>query len=214
MDIRQKEIQRLKEIKRKKDLTKEDLEFLYNIHYHITDNDTYNEAKSMIIKRDKLEDLAIIFDCSKDQIGFNEYELKEGREFKYFEALYSLHHIKIKGYEELERISFPEYINGSIEISGIDVIRYKQFSKDIKGEFVLKDTMYMEDVKLPEKISYSLKMRKLEKCQNVRFPKKIYGALSINKLQTLDGIIVPKEFECTSIIGNYKPEDFKQKVKK
>lgn len=214
MDIRKKEIQKLREIKRKKDLTKEDLEFIYNIHYHITDNDVYNEAKSMTLKRDKIEDLAIIFDCSKDQIGFNEYELKEGKEFKYFEAMYTLRHIKIKGYEELERITFPEYFNGSIEISGVDEIRYKQFSKDVKGELVLKDAKYMEDVFLPEKISFALKMRKLEQCKNVKFPRKIYGAVSIDKLKTLDGIIIPEDFEYTSVIGSLSKDDFKTKVKR
>lgn len=211
MDIRQKEIQRLKEIKRKKDLTKEDLEFLYNIHYHITDNDVYNEAKSMTLKRDKLEDLTVIFNCSKDQIGFNEYELKEGKEFKYFETMYVLQHIKINGYAELEKITFPEYINGSIEISGVDDIRYKQFSKDIKGELVLKDTKYMEDVFLPEKISYALKMRRLENCKNVKFPKSVYGPLIINKLKSLKGVIVPQDFSYTSIAGTLTEEDFKEK---
>lgn len=214
MDIKQKEIQKLKEIKVKKDLTKEDLEFLYNIHHHITDNDTYNEAKSMRLKRDKVEDLSIIFDCSKDQIGFNEYELKEGKEFKYFEALYTLQHIKIRGYEELERITFPEYFNGSIEISGIDDIRYKQFSKNVKGEIVLKDTRFMEDTTLPEKISYTLKARKLEKCANVRFPKYVYGAMFLNNLKTLDGIIVPEEMDYKSVIGSFTVEDFKTKCKK
>ena len=214
MDVRQKEIQKLKDIKRKKDLTKEDLEFLYNIHSHITDNDVYNEARSIILKRDKIEDLSIIFNCSKDQIGFNEYELKDGKELKYFEALYSLQHIKIKGYEELEKITFPEYFNGSIEISGVDDIRYKQFSKDVKGEFVLKDTKYMTDVILPNKISIALKMRKLEKCENVKFPKYVYGAIIMNKLESLDGIIVPEDYQYTSIVSKFSKEDLKQKVKK
>lgn len=218
MDIRQTEIQRLKDIKRKKNLTKEDLEFLYNIHYHIKDNDVYNEAKSMILKRDKVEDLSVIFNCSKDQIGFNEYELKEGKELKYFEALYALQHTKIKGYEELEQITFPDYFNGSIEISGVDDIRYKQFSKNVKGEIVLKDTKYMEDVVLPEKISFALKMRKLEKCTNVKFPKSIYGNLIMNKLETLDGIIIPENFEYNSVSSKFSKEDLigksKQKIKK
>ena len=168
----------------------------------------------MILKRDKAEDLSIIFNCSKDKIGFNEYELKEGKEFKYFEAIYALSHVKIKGYEELERISFPEYFSGSIEISGVDVIRYKQFSKHVKGEVVLKDTKYMENVILPEKISYSLRMRKLEKCKNVKFPKNIYGALSINNLKDLDGIIVPEDFNYTSIVGKQTIEKKKKKVRK
>lgn len=214
MDIRQKEIQRLKEIKRKKDLSKEDLEFLYNIHYHITDNDVYNEVRSMILKRDKVEDLSIIFNCSKDLIGFDEYELKDGKEFKYFEAMYALRHIKIKGYEELERISFPEYFSGSIEISGVEDIRYKQLSKDVKGEIVLKDTKTMEDVILPDKISYSLKMKNLEKCSNVTFPKSVFGIINISKLKTLDGIVIPQDFEYNNIIGTFTKDDFKTKVKK
>ena len=214
MDIRTKEIQRLKEIKAKKELTREDLEFLYNIHYHITDNDVYNEARRMVLERNKLEDLAYIFDCSTDKIGFNEAELKEGKELVYFESLYSLQHVKIKGYEEFDRITFPEYFNGSIDVIGIEEMNYKQFPKTIKGEINMKDTKHMENTILPEKITYSLKLRNLETCKNVIFPRNIYGALIIGKLKELNGIIVPVDFKYNSISGNFKEEDFKAKCKK
>ena len=216
MDIRQKEIQRLKEIKRKTDLTKEDLEFIYNIHSHITDNDVYNAARLMTTKRDKAEDLAIIFDCTKDEIGFNEGEFKDGKVLKYFESSNTLHHIKIRGEEELNKINFPEYINGSIDIMNVKIIHNLKFSKDFKGELNIKDTIFMDNIVLPEKISLSLRMRRLNRCNRVIFPKNIYGPLMIDSLESLDGITIPSDFDYTKIVGKLSLDDFKakQKVKK
>lgn len=192
---------RLEKIKNKKDLTQNDLKFLYNyddevLEKSFLDESTQKEVNEILKNRDRYEDYSIIYNCPKDKIGlFSEETIKEildGRNFVFYHGGSPYSQISVSGNKEMEKINFPDYMIGRIYTKNIDALENKKLPNTMNGQIFMNDIKYMKNIEMPR---YSLwtQLTQVKKCDNVKFQSIIAGPLMMNELVEANDTEFPEE---------------------
>lgn len=174
-----------------RELTKEELIFLYEINGKISgfgykNDPRINEIKA---KRDKRKDLSFILNCESLQIGLTENDLYKSQ-LKYYEG-------GINWWPEYEKMSklgfnFPDYIGGSIYLSVLDTGKRLKLPKSISGSLQLFDVTTARGLILPQNIGEDLDLPDLNKANELILPKNIGRNLYLSNLTTLRGLTLPE----------------------
>ncbi len=175
----------------KRELTKEELVFLYEINSKIL-GFGYKEdprIKEIKAKRDKRKDLSFILNCESSQIGLTENDLYKSQ-LKYYEG-------GINWWPEYEKMSklgfnFPDYIGGSIYLSVLDTGKRLKLPKSISGSLQLFDVTTARGLILPQNIGEDLDLPDLNKANGLILPKNIGRNLYLSNLTTLRGLTLPE----------------------
>ena len=125
---------------KKRDLTRDELTFLYEIDDNISGFGYKDDPRIAEIKneRDKRKDLSFVFDCLPSQIGFTKEELYNNQ-LVYYEGSIFLY-----DYNELieHNIQLPKYISGSLCLDFLTSAEGLVLPKSIGG------FLYLQNLKL------------------------------------------------------------------
>ena len=174
----------------KDDLTNEELLFLYEIEDEIegfgySRDPRIDEIKK---KRDKIKDLIVALDCTKEEIATTKEEALKGN-IKYYDG-----HLFLANYETGEGIKLPEIVTGSIYLSELKNAGGIKLPKIIGGSLYLDNLTNAEDLILPDEIRLGLVLKKLSSAKGVKFPNKV-GFINLSGLTSSDGLNLPTVIE-------------------
>lgn len=195
----------------KRELTKEELIFLYEINGKISGfgYDEDSRIKEILEKRNKRKDLAIIFNCDESQVGLTEYDLYK-RELVYYEG-----DIESQQYEKLRQLNFnpPNYVKGTLYLDDFETAEGLVLPEIIDGDLWLRYLVTAKGLTLPQSISGDLLLLRLTSAKDLTFPQSIGGTLCFGSLTTNEGLVLPKTIgrelnidELTSLVGITLPE--------
>ena len=171
------------------ELTKEELRFLYETDEQIIDPQN-KEIMSVIQEirqtRNKAKDLAYLFDCSEEEIGFKPTDLTRQLVYYYELANY------ICDTEELPKYVFlPKIWKGSIDLSKLTSSKDLKLPERINGSLDLRSITNPEYLILPKYIGDDLFLNSLTTAKNLKFPEHIGGRLNLHSLTTAEGLSLP-----------------------
>jgi hypothetical protein len=154
-----------KRVKKGFNLSKEELRFLYEIDDEIEcfgwqDDPRIEEIRE---KRDMREDLAFIFECSKEEISLNKEEALSGG--------IRLHY-------------------GDLNLRKVKSAKGLELPKEIIGRLCLGFLKSAEGLKLPEKVE-SLELSSLESAEGLKLPEKA-EIIRLNSLKSAEGLELPE----------------------
>ena len=172
-----------------KELTKEDLRFIYEIDEKIEGFGYKKDPRieEIIKKRNIRKDLAKVFDCREDQISLTKEEaLKGDIKFHYGD-------LDLSSLTSAEGLELPEEIGGSLDLSGLTSAKGLKLPKKIGGYLNLYSLTSAEGLEFPEEIGGSLYLNSLTSAKGLKLPKKIGGYLNLNSLTSAEGLELPEE---------------------
>ena len=174
----------------KRDLTKEELIFLYEINDKITGfgYDKDQRINEILDKRNKRKDLSIVLNCDLRQIGFTEDDLFNNQ------LVYYYGNIDFQDYETLKLLNYnlPNYIRGWLDLEGLTSCEGLILPKSIGDYLDLRGLKMVDRLVLPEKIGGYLDLHRLTFAKELILPKEIGGTLDLSKLTSADRLIMPK----------------------
>lgn len=203
-----KRLDELYKNRKDRELTKEDLTFLYEINESIVSFvDTRDPRIAKLKKgRNKREDLAIVFDCKPEEIGLEKDDLYNNQlvfydNFIIYNNMYNemrangFHLPKIVRYgvilphvKDPEGLILPEYVGGTLALPSIE-----------RGYGLV----------LPKKCSF-IDLSGLKTGFGVTFPDSVY-CMDLNNLETLIGVNFPKSCSTITYHGvDYTLEEAKE----
>jgi len=141
-----------KKVKANQELTKEDLIFLYEINEKIQGFGYQEDLRIEEIRktRDLKQDLANIFNCSKNQISTTKEEALKGDIKYHYGSLY------LEGLTSAKDLKLPESIGGNLDLSGLTSAKDLKLPESIGGYLDLRGLTSAKDLKLPESIGGNL----------------------------------------------------------
>ena len=172
---------------RKEELTKEELEFLYEIDEKIEGFGYKKDPriKEIQAKRNKRKDLAYIFECKENEVALTKAELRNNK------------CIVTYGFdldeEDIDYIKDLKYFKGDLYLSDLTSAEGLVLPKEIGGSLYLWGLTSAEGLVLPEKIGNFLELGSLTSAENLVLPKKIGGDLNLSDLTNAEGLALPKE---------------------
>ena len=174
----------------KRELTKEELIFLYEINETIScfgydEDPRIEEIKE---KRDKKKDLSIALNCEPLQIGLNENDLLKNQLVYYDDYIGKLH------YEELLERNYhlPMYVNSDVSLYGITERDGLFLPKKVFGDLNLSYLTNIDDLEFPEEVSKTLFLNNVKVIKNAKLPKKIGWSLILSSLSSVERLIMPE----------------------
>ena len=174
----------------KRELTKEELIFLYEINDKITGfgYDKDQRINEILDKRNKRKDLSIVLNCDLRQIGFTEDDLFNNQ------LVYYYGNIDFQDYETLKLLNYnlPNYIRGWLDLEGLTSCEGLILPKSIGDYLDLRGLKMVDRLVLPEKIGGYLDLHRLTFAKELILPKEIGGTLDLSKLTSADRLIMPK----------------------
>ncbi len=208
-----------KKNQRKEDLTKEELRFLYEVDNSIQGFGYEDDPRIKEIKdtRNAKKDLAFVFNCKKEQIGFTKEEALSGNCVFYYgdlilSDLTSTKGLKLpkrmggslilSGLTSAEGLVLPKTIGGSLILSGLTSAEGLVLPKTIGGFLNFNSLTNAENLVLPETIGKSLYLSSLTSAKDLVLPKKIGGSLILNNITSAEGLILPEIVEYNIYLGN------------
>ena len=163
---------------KKRNLTREELLFIYEINGKISSFGFERDPRieEIIEKRDKRTDLTIALNCSLSEIGLTEAELIK-HQLIYYEGDIRDHH-----YEILKDLKY-------------------NLPKIIKGNVILSNLTSTNDLVLPHIIGGSLYLNGLANADGLEFPKSIGGSLTLAGLKSAKNLLLPEIIGGDLILG-------------
>ena len=189
----------------KRELTKNELKFLYEIDDKISGFGYRNDPriKEIIEKRDKRTDLTIALDCKPNEIGIGISELFNNK-LVYYEG-----DIDSESYRKLKKLNFdlPEYLSGSLILylfEPIDELDELVFPKSISDAFYLWLSKPSDDLNLilPKNIGGNFNLIGLKSPRNLILPQNIGHDLILNYFESAEGVILPKNMSGSVDLNN------------
>ena len=199
-----------KKVKRKEELTKEELRFLYELDDKVEGFGYEKDPRieEIILKRDWKEDIASVLGCSKEEISDNKQDILDGKDIKYFRgSLYLRHLTDVKGLKLPEIISgdlylshlrsaaglkLPKTINGGLYLNNLRSAEGLVFPEAINGDLDLSGLETAEGLTLPETINGCLFLESLESAKGLTLPETINGSLDLSGLESAEGLVLPE----------------------
>ena len=174
----------------KDDLSKEELLFLYEIEderegFGYSRDPRIDEIKK---KRDKIKDLTVALDCTKEEIATTKEEALKGN-IKYYDG-----HLFLANYETGEKLKLPEIVTGTIYLNRLTNANNIILPKIIGGSLYLDNLTYTDGLILPTSISLGLFLRKLPRAKGVKLPSKV-GFINLSGLTSSEGLNLPEIIE-------------------
>ena len=193
------------------ELSIDELRFLYEIDSKIEGFGYEEDPRIKEIKsnRDNCEDLAKIFNCTKDEISDDKNDVLSGKKLVYFYGDLDLEELataeglvlpeKIGGYLDLsgltsaEGLILPKEIGGTLRLNSLTSAEGLVFPKEIGGALCLNSLTSAENLILPEELGSDLCLNSLTSAEGLVMPKEIGGTLYLNSLTSAVGLVMPKE---------------------
>jgi hypothetical protein len=193
-----------------KELTKEDLRFIYEIDEKIKGFGYKKDSRieEIIKKRNIRKDLAKVFDCQEDQISLTKEEALKGDVKFHYGDLDLSRLTSAKGLKLPEKIGgslylssltsakglkLPEKIGGSLDLNSLTSVKGLKLPEKIGGGLYLDSLTSAEGLKLPEEIGGGLDLRRLTSAEGLKLPEKIGGYLDLHSLTSAKGLKLPEE---------------------
>ena len=195
----------------KRELTKEELTFLYELNDKILGFGYREDSRISEIKngRDKRKDLSIALSCDESQIGMTRDDLFKNQLVYYDSYIY------FSDYKKLLELNYklPEYVYGSIDLDELvspvglklpksigGVLNLKclrsaiglTFPEYVGGSLFLNSLKSGEGVVLPKSIGGDLKLLKITSVRGLTLPQSVDGILYLNSLKSVEGLILPE----------------------
>ena len=200
-----------RKVKKGIELSVDELRFLYEIDSEIEGFGYRKDPRIKEIKsnRDNYEDLAKIFNCTKDEISDDKNDVLSGKKLVYFYGDLDLEELataeglvlpeKIGGYLDLsgltsaEGLILPKEIGGTLRLNSLTSAEGLVFPKEIGGALCLNSLTSAENLILPEELGSDLCLNSLTSAEGLVMPKEIGGTLYLNSLTSAVGLVMPKE---------------------
>ena len=179
------------------ELSIDELRFLYEIDSKIEGFGYEEDPRIKEIKsnRDNCEDLAKIFNCTKDEISDDKNDVLSGKKLVYFYGDLDLEELATA-----EGLVLPEKIGGYLYLGVLTTAEGLTFPKEFGGSLFLRGLTTAEGLVLPEKIGGGLYLEGLTTAEGLVLPEKIGGGLYLEGLTTVDGLMLPENFDLDNLI--------------
>lgn len=189
-------------------LTVEELRFLYEVDREINGFGYEKDPRiqEIIRERNFKEDLALIFDCSLDEISDDVGDVLGGKsitcfygdlnlEFLYPNLIsfpsYVLGNLSIYGLTNIKDITFSNYVKGYLDLSTINTIEGCIFPNYVGGDFLLNNADFIRNSVLSNYVGGDFYSSWAMDLRNVDFPEIIEGNLYLNNLTNTENVRLP-----------------------
>ena len=171
-----------------KELTKEDLKFIYETDENIKGFGYQKDSRiEEIIKRNMKKDLAKALDCREDQISLTKEEALKG------DVKFHYGNLDLSSLKSAEGLKLPEEIGGDLNLIRLTSAEGLKLPKEIGGGLNLHSLTSAEGLKLPEKIGGNLNLGHLTSAEGLKLPEKIDGGLYLNSLTSAKSLKLPEK---------------------
>lgn len=194
---------------RKEELTKEELEFLYEIDEKIEGFGYKKDPriKEIQAKRNKRKDLAYIFECKENEVALTKAELRNNKcivayEFeldeKDIDYIKNLKYFKgdlyLNDLTSTEDLVLPKKVSGDLYLDKLTSAEGLVLPEEIGRDLILSGLTSSEDLVLPEKIGRDFDLYNLTSAEGLVLPKEIGGALYLMGLTSAEGLVLPESY--------------------
>ncbi len=188
-----------RKVKKGIELSVDELRFLYEIDSEIEGFGYRKDPRIKEIKsnRDKYEDLAKIFNCTKDEISDDKNDVLSGKKLVYFHGDLDLEELTTA-----EGLVLPEKIGGYLDLRGLTSAEGLVLPKEIGGTLYLNSLTSAEGLVFPKEIGEALYLNSLTSAENLILPEKLGSDLGLNSLTSAASLIMPKEIGGTLYLNS------------
>ena len=181
-----------KKFKNNKELSKEELIFLYEIDEKIEGFGYEKDSRIFEIKlyRNITDDLALIFGCESHQVANSSYKVNENTLLYYGD--FDLYYLKNNCYLE-----FPEIVLGNIDLSDLESFELLELPKKLNGDLILSSLENIYRLILPRDMNGNILLCSIETLNELVLPTNFKGNIYLDKLTKASGVQFPK-----SMIGD------------
>ena len=172
----------------KKELTKEDLRFIYEIDRKIEGFGYEKDPRILEISKNRnmRQDLAKVFDCDEEEIGLTLEDLKKENKLKVF-----IGDLDLRSLESAEGLKLPETVNGYLNLSGLKSAEGLKLPETVNGFLDLNGLKSAEGLKLPKTVK-SLELSGLKSAEGLKLPETMNGYLNLSGLKSAEGLKLPE----------------------
>ena len=174
----------------KRELTKEELIFLYEIDGKIAGFGYQKDPRidEIINSRDKRKDLSNLFNCLPQQIGITSEDLCR-EELIYYEG-----NINESDYKILKSNNFclPKYVKGYLDLRNLTTAEGLALPQSIGGYLNLSGLTTAKGLTLPQSIGGYLDLSGLISAEGLVLPQSIEDYLDLSGLISLEGLVLPR----------------------
>ena len=187
-----------KKNQRKEELTKEELRFLYELDNSIQGFGYEDDPRIEEIKdtRNIKKDLAFMFNCKEEQIGFTKEEGLSGNCVYYYGDLMLSDLTSAKG------LKLPKRIGGSLILSGLTSAEGLVLPLTIGKYLDLSSLTSAEGLILPKKIGDSLNLRGVTNTKGLVLPEIVGGSLNLSSLTNAENLVLPETIVGSLFLSN------------
>jgi len=189
------DMKRLTEIEKKhasqEELTKEDLNFLYEMDSNIEGFGYHKDPRIEEVKdkRETKKDLSYLTGHAEDQISTTKTEaLSENIRYHYG-------NLDLNSLTSAEGLNLPETIRGSLALNGLTSAEGLNLPETIRGSLTLNGLTSAEGLNLPKTIEGHLNLSGLISAEGLNLPETIRGGLTLRGLTSAEGLNLPKTIE-------------------
>ncbi|MFH0857591.1 MAG: hypothetical protein V1848_02480 [Candidatus Magasanikbacteria bacterium] len=186
------DMERLKEIARKheqkKDLTKEEIKFLYEIDSPIEGFGYSKDPRilEILFERYLIQDLTFALDISEEEISTTKDEALEGGK------KFHLGNLDLRELKTSEGLRLPEIVNGNIELQSLTSAEGLQLPKIVNMSLNLSSLTSAKGLQLPETVNGSLNLSSLTSAKGLQLPEIVNGNLDLCDLTSAEGLQLPE----------------------
>ena len=176
---------------KKRELTKEELMFLYELNGKIIGFGHRKDPRIGEIKlsRSKRKDLTTVLNCNESEIGLTEEDLYKNQ-LVYYEGS-----ISDEKYQQLRKLSLnlPKYLYGDLRLDQLESFTDLVLPQIIiNGSLSIGRLTLAEGLVLPQKVGGTLNLHNLISATGITFPQSVGGNLYLNELTSVEGLILPQ----------------------
>ena len=174
----------------KRELTKEELSFLYEKNEEILGFGYQKDPRIYEIKdsRDKRKDLSLVYNCDESEIGLIEEDLYK-KQLVYYNG-----YIDNSMYYKLKKVhlELPMILNAGLLLQEIENDKDLILPQSVGGSLDLSSLTSVNGLVLPKRIGNSIKLGRLTVAKNLSFPQSIDGYLNLRSLTSAEGLTLPQ----------------------
>ena len=196
-----------------KELTKEDLNFIYEVDRQIEGFGYRQDSRIEEIKqgRNKRKDLAKMYECKEEEIGLNEYDFRKANE-KGIRLKCYLGNLDLDSLKSTKGIKLPEIMQGNLILSRLKSAKGLELPEIVQGNLILSSLKNAEGLKFPERVEY-LNLFSLKSAKGIKLPKEV-RSLNLGSLKNAEGLKLPEKVEYLNLnsLESAKGLEFSEKV--
>jgi len=173
-----------------KNLTKEDLKFLYEVGKPIKGFGWKKDPRigKILEKRNIKKDLSLVFDCKEDEIGTKKEDFLGGeKELKFFYG-----HLDLQSITSAEGLKLPESVWGRLDLESLTSAKGLKLPKSVGGDLFLRSLTSAKGLKLPESVGGGIFLDGLTSAEGLKLPESVEGSLDLESLTSAEGLKLPE----------------------